>query len=216
MRRERGQGERVLVVDDEGWLGHLARDPHRRQALRAPAEAAAPVAAMRGLGACLSSLVLALVFGGCTMVALPSTRIDPGPRAMAHICVEAEDGVPDGIVETSWAPIAARYNFDLVEVPVGEKCSGVIRVKHMSADMAAFRLAAFLVIPVPQVMGETNDGEPVGKRHAWAYDRESFVRHELLHVFGCAHFDAAQCEGSILAYKAKRLAWLHAHPEASE
>jgi len=171
---------------------------------------------MRGLGACLSAFVLILVFGGCTMVALPSTRIDPGPRAMAHICVEAEDGVPDGIVETSWAPIAARYNFDLVEVPVGEKCSGVIRVKHMSADMAAFRLAAFLVIPVPQVMGETNDGEPVGKRHAWAFDRETFVRHELLHVFGCAHFDAAQCEGSILAYKAKRLAWLRAHPEASQ
>ncbi len=215
MRQERGQGEPVPVVNDEWWLGHLARDP-RRRALCAPAEAAAPVAAMRGLGACLSAFVLTLVFGGCTMVALPSTRIDPGPRAMAHICVEAEDGVPDGIVETSWAPIAARYNFELVEVPVGEKCSGVIRVKHMSADMAAFRLAAFLVIPVPQVMGETNDGEPVGKRHAWAFDRETFVRHELLHVFGCAHFDAAQCEGSILAYKAKRLAWLRAHPEASQ
>jgi len=216
MTPERSQGKRVLVVDGEWVRARLARDPYRRRALRAPAEAAAPVAAMRGIGASVSAVVLTLVFGGCTMVALPSARIDPGPRAMAHICVEAEEGVPDGIVETSWAPVAARYNFDLVEVPVGEKCSGVIRVKHMSADMAAFRLAAFLVVPVPQVMGETNDGEPVGKRHAWAYDRETFVRHELLHVFGCAHFDAAQCEGSILAYKAKRLAWLRAHPEASE
>src|SRR2546430_12323435 len=113
MRQERSQGERVLVVDDVRWLGHLAQDPHRRRALRAPAEAAAPVAAMRGVGACLSAFVLPLVFGGCTMVALPSARIDPGARAMAHIWGEAEGGGPDGTVVASWAPIAARDNFDL-------------------------------------------------------------------------------------------------------